>query len=353
MADLSTTLSSARLPVLGQLARVRGRHWVVTDVAPTTLPFDIQSSTVGEGQTLVTLSSVEDDGLGEELRVLWELEAGRRILDSATLPDLARGRFDDPATLGAFLDALRWGAVTNAETTVLQAPFRAGIAIEDYQLEPVTRALTMPRVNLLVADDVGLGKTIEAGLVIQELLLRQRARRVMVVCPAPLTVKWQEEMATRFGLDFHIVDTSEVRRVRRERGLHANPFRVHPHTIVSLPWLRGTRCQRLLAEVLGDGGPTMPRAIDLLVVDEAHHCAPPGRGKYAVDSQQTRAVSRLSAHSENRLFLTATPHNGYAESWSALLAMVDPQRFARGVQPDPAALKQVLIRRLKSELTKR
>ena len=239
MADLSTTLSSARLPVLGQLARVRGRHWVITDVAPTTLPFDIQSSTVGEGQTLVTLSSVEDDGLGEELRVLWELEAGRRILDSATLPDLARGRFDDPATLGAFLDALRWGAVTNAETTVLQAPFRAGIAIEDYHLEPVTRALTMPRVNLLVADDVGLGKTIEAGLVIQELLLRQRARRVMVVCPASLTVKWQEEMATRFGLDFHIVDTSEVRRVRRERGLHANPFRVHPHTIVSLPWLRG------------------------------------------------------------------------------------------------------------------
>jgi superfamily II DNA or RNA helicase len=349
---VSTSLSSAELPVLGQLARVRGRHWVVTDVAPTSLPFDIKSSTVGEGQTLVTLSSVEDDGLGEELRVLWELEAGRRVLDSATLPDLARGKFDEPATLGAFLDALRWGAVTNAETTVLQAPFRAGIVIEDYHLEPVTRALTMPRVNLLVADDVGFGKTIEAGLVIQELLLRQRARRVMIVCPASLTVKWQEEMATRFGLGFHIVDTSEVRRVRRERGLHANPFRVHPLTIVSLPWLRGNRCQRLLAEVLGDGGPALPRAIDLLVVDEAHHCAPPGRGKYAVDSQQTRAVSRVSAHSEHRLFLTATPHNGYAESWTALLAMLDPQRFARGVPPDPAALKQVLIRRLKSELTK-
>lgn len=324
---------------------------MVTDVAPTTIPFDIKSSTVGEGQTLVTLSSIEDDGLGEELRVLWELEAGRRILDSATLPDVSQGRFDKSETFGAFLDALRWGAVTNAETTVLQAPFRAGIAIEDYQLEPVTRALTMPRVNLLVADDVGLGKTIEAGLVIQEMLLRQRARRVMVVCPAPLTVKWQEEMAARFGLDFHIVDTDEVRRVRRDRGLHANPFRVYPHTIVSLPWLRGPRCQRLLDEVLGEVGPAMPRAIDLLIVDEAHHCAPPGRGKYAVDSQQTRAVSRLSAHSENRLFLTATPHNGYAESWTALLAMLDPQRFARGVTPEPAALKQVLIRRLKSELT--
>ena len=173
------------LPAAGQLARVRGRHWVVTEVAPTALPYDVKSATVGEGQTLVTLSSVEDDGLGEDLRVLWELEAGRSILDSATLPDLSEGRYDDPATLGAFLDALRWGAVPNAETTVLQAPFRAGIVIEDYQLEPVTRALTMPRVNLLVADDVGLGKTIEAGLVVQEMLLRHRARRVMVVCPAP------------------------------------------------------------------------------------------------------------------------------------------------------------------------
>jgi hypothetical protein len=210
------------------------RDHAVTEVAPTALPYDVKSATVGEGQTLVTLSSVEDVGLGEDLRVLWELEAGRSILDSATLPDLSERRYDDPATLGAFLDALRWGAVTNAETAVLQAPFRAGIVFEDYQLEPVTRALTMPRVNLLVADDVGLGKTIEAGLVVQEMLLRHRARRVMVVCPAPLTVKWQEEMANRFGLDFQIVDTENPRQVRRDRGLHANPFRVLPHTIVSL-----------------------------------------------------------------------------------------------------------------------
>jgi superfamily II DNA or RNA helicase len=347
----SPTLTAPALPAMGQLALVRGRHWVVTEVLPTALPFDVKASTVGEGQTMITLSSVEDDGLGDELRVLWELEPGRKVLDAATLPDLSDGRFDDPATLGAFLDALRWGAVTNAETTVLQAPFRAGIAIEDYQLEPVTRALTMPRVNLLVADDVGLGKTIEAGLVVQELLLRHRARRVMVVCPAPLTVKWQEEMANRFGLSFYIVDTAQVRAVRRERGLHANPFKVYAHTIVSLAWLRGARCQRLLSELLSDSGPAYPRAIDLLVIDEAHHCAPPGKGRYAVDSQQTRAVKHLADHSEHRLFLSATPHNGYAESWTALLSMLDPQRFARGVPPDPVALKQVLIRRLKSEIT--
>ena len=79
---------------------------------------------------------------------------------------------------------MRWGAVTSADQRALQAPFRSGITIEDYQLEPLVRALRMPRTTLLIADDVGLGKTIEAGLVVQELLLRHRARTALVVCPA-------------------------------------------------------------------------------------------------------------------------------------------------------------------------
>jgi SNF2 family DNA or RNA helicase len=84
--------------------------------------------------------------------------------------------------LSAFLDAIRWSAVTSAETRRLHAPFRSGVKIEDYQLEPVARALRDPRVNLLIADDVGLGKTIEAGLTALELLLRHRASRMMVIC---------------------------------------------------------------------------------------------------------------------------------------------------------------------------
>ena len=348
---MTTILQSdaAVLPAVGQLVVVRGRHWVVIDVEPTVLPLDVAASTPGEGHTLVSLNSVEDDATNESLRVLWEIEPGVSIREQATLPDLSEGRFDDPNTLGAFLDALRWGALTNAETTVLQAPFRAGIAVEDHQLEPLIRAVSMPRANLLIADDVGLGKTIEAGLVIQELLLRHRARRVMVVCPAPLCEKWREEMAGRFGLEFAVVNSDEVRRVRRARGLHANPFRVHPFTIVSLSWLREARCQRLLAEAFGSGE-RFPRPLDVLVVDEAHHCAPAGQGKYAIDSQQTRAVAALTKQAEHRLFLSATPHNGYAESWTALLEMLDSQRFVRGVTPDPVALKQVLIRRLKSTI---
>lgn len=140
-------------------------------------------------QTLIDLSSVEDDGFGDDLNVIWEVEPGARVLETATLPRPTPGRFDDPERLDAFLDAVRWGAIQSADSRALQAPFRSGITIEDYQLDPVVRALQAPRVNLLIADDVGLGKTIEAGLVIQELLLRHRARTVMIVCPASLCLK--------------------------------------------------------------------------------------------------------------------------------------------------------------------
>lgn len=301
---------------------------------------------------MVRLTSVSDDDLGEELCVAWEVEPGREIVPATQLPAFTATGWDDPQRLGAFLDAVRWGTIASADTRTLQAPFRSGISIEEYQLEPVARALAMPRVNLLIADDVGLGKTIEAGLVVQEMLLRHRARRVVVVCPAPLTVKWREEMASKFGLDFRVLDAAALRELRRTHGLEANPFAVYPRTIISLQWLRTPRVQRLLDEVLTPRA-RYPGYFDLLIVDEAHHCAPaapPREHRYAVDSKQTQAVRRLGEHSQHRLFLSATPHNGHPGSWQALLAILDPQRFARGVDPDPAVVEQVMVRRMKTDL---
>lgn len=341
-------------PEVGQLVRARGQQWVVAAVDRSHQPTDELSATRLPGRTMVTLTSVADDDLGEELRLVWEVEPGREIVPATALPEVSTDAWDDPQRLGAFVDAVRWGTVASADTRTLQAPFRSGITIEEYQLEPVARALRMPRVNLLIADDVGLGKTIEAGLVVQELLLRHRARRVVVVCPASLTVKWRDEMAEKFGLDFVVLDATALRDLRRSHGMEANAFEVHPRTIISLQWLRTPRVQRLLDEVLTPD--TRSRGfVDLLIVDEAHHVAPPaprrGRG-YAVDSLQTRAVRRLSDHSTHRLLLSATPHNGYSESWQALLEMVDPQRFTRGVEPDPAALAEVKVRRMKQDLVR-
>ena len=136
--------------------------------------------------------------------------------------------FGEPVKLEAFLDAVRWGAASIADTRQLQSPFRSGIEIESYQLDPVVRAVQMPRVNLLIADDVGLGKTIESGLVISELIFRHRANRIVVVCPSPLQIKWGDEMLEKFGLEFVIVDSALVKRLRRERGLYANPWSHFP-----------------------------------------------------------------------------------------------------------------------------
>jgi SNF2 family DNA or RNA helicase len=159
---------------------------------------------------------------------------------------------------------VRWGAIAPADTTALQAPFRSGIQIEDYQLDPVVQALSMPRTNLLIADDVGLGKSIEAGLVMQELMLWHRARTMLIVCPAGLTLQWRDEMRDKFGLDFRIVDAQLLGQLRRQRGLYVNPWTHYPRLIVSVDWLKRERPMRLLREVLPPV-PRYPRAFDLLL----------------------------------------------------------------------------------------
>jgi ERCC4-related helicase len=336
-------------PEQGQLVTVRQRQYVVTEVAKSTLPEKILQPTPSPAQHLVTLSSVEDDALGEELQVVWEIEPGAKTIEKVALPE--PNGFDEPPRLDAFLDAVRWGASSSADVRSVQSPFRSGIDIETYQLDPVVRAVQMPRVNLLIADDVGLGKTIEAGMVILELIIRHRARRVLIVCPAGLQIQWQDQMRDKFGLDFRIIDTELMKQLRRERGIHVNPWGHFPRLITSIDFLKRERPLRLFRETLPSEGESIyPRKYDILVLDEAHNCAPSGRGKYATDSLRTQALRTLTPHFEHKLFLTATPHNGYVESFSALLELLDDQRFARGTLPDHKQLDAVMVRRMKSEL---
>ncbi len=331
------------------MVSVRSRNWMVTEVSASTLPPERLRAGLETTQHLLTLSSVEDDGLGEELSVLWELEPGARVVEKVALPDPTG--FDSPERLDAFLDAVRWGASSSADVRTIQAPFRSGIDIEDYQLDPVVRAIQMPRVNLLIADDVGLGKTIEAGMVALELIIRHRIRKILIVCPASLQVQWQEQMRDKFGLDFRIVNSEMMGQLRRSRGIHANPWNHFPRLITSIDFLKRERPLRLFRELLpGPDEPAFPRKLDMMIVDEAHNCAPSGRGRYATDSMRTQALRLLVPHFEHKLFLTATPHNGYPESFSALLELLDNQRFARSTPPDRKQLNAVMVRRMKSEL---
>jgi SNF2 family DNA or RNA helicase len=324
-------------PAQGEIVRVRSRRYLVEGVEP---------GSVAEDQTLVRLSCLEDDAEGEELEVLWESEIDAQRIRAADWSRLAGGQFDDPRYFGAYYHTLRWNSVTSTDPELFQAPYRAGIRIDAYQLEPLRKALLLPRVNLFIADDVGLGKTIEAGLIVRELLMRQRVRRIVVASPPSVLLQWKEELDQRFGLTFVIFDRDYVRRMRQERGFAVNPWTTHSRFIVSHSLLRDEDYASPLRDWLGDFSPT-----SLLILDEAHNAAPASGARYAVDSQFTKSIRELAPRFEHRLFLSATPHNGHSNSFSALLEILDPQRFCRGVPVDSVKqLEPVMVRRLKEDL---
>ena len=321
----------------GQIVRVRSRQYLVEDIVPK--PSERED-------TLVRLSCLEDDALGKPLEVLWEREVDAKIVGTTSWEAIANRGFDCPRLFSAYLHTLRWNCVTSCDPKLFQAPYRAGIEVKAYQLEPLRKALLMPRVGLFIADDVGLGKTIEAGLILREMLMRQKVRRVVISCPPSVVRQWQEEMESRFGLTFLIFDREFVASCRSQRGYGINPWTTHTRFIISHALLRDETYAAPLRDWLGDFA-----ASSMLILDEAHNAAPASGAKYAVDSQLTRTVRDLAPRFEHKLFLSATPHNGHSNSFAALLEILDPQRFCRGVPVrDRKLLDTVMVRRLKQDL---
>ena len=333
----------AERPDPGQLVHVRTRRWLVESVlAP------------GDGRTctVVELACADDDNQGQRLTVLWELELDRRIIRQEGWANLARTGFDPPRQFAAFLNTLQWNCVTATDPGIFQAPFRAGIKIDAYQMEPLRKALLLPRVNLFIADDTGLGKTIEAGLIARELLLRKKVKSIVVAAPASVLEQWQAELEDRFGLTFEILNRAYLTRMRRERGFAVNPWRSHTRFLVSHNLLVDPLYADPMREWLGTGATGGIQPGSLLILDEAHHAAPSSGSHYGIETKFTRAVRDLSRRFEHRLFLSATPHNGHSSSFATLLELLDPYRFTRGVKVRPEALDDVMIRRLKEDVRK-
>jgi SNF2 family DNA or RNA helicase len=328
----------------GAVVRCRTRRYLVEEVQA---PLDPGADTV------VTLACMEDDAIGSRLTVFREREIDFEVLGESSWEAVAQRGFDQPKQFSAYLNTLRWNCVTATDAELFQAPYRAGIDVKAYQLEPLRKALLMPRVGLFIADDVGLGKTIEAGLILREMLLRQRIRRVVISCPPSVLRQWQEEMASRFGLAFTVMDRAYVAKVRQERGYGTNPWSTASRFLISHALLRNPEYSSLLRVWLeeGKGGDDQAPLQSLLILDEAHNAAPASNSlRYAIDSGLTRSLRDLAPLFEHRIFLSATPHNGHSNSFTALLELLDPARFVRGVPFDPKDLDTVLVRRLKDDL---
>ncbi|WP_408998262.1 DISARM system SNF2-like helicase DrmD [Syntrophus buswellii] len=345
--------SNIKVPRPGMFAIVRNRRGIVSAVEP----FD-----GAEGRLHLVHLDYKDDQLPAEEQLLWELEVRKVLLEPTALPSVVNTDPMPAEDFDALLRAARWTAGMPfldpddggpLNSLPISSPFHGAFQVEDFQLVPLLKALQMPRVNLLLADDVGLGKTIEAGLILSELLLRRRIQRVLILTPASLRLQWRDEMWEKFSLPFALVDRAETQSLRRRLGMDANPWRTFSRIIASYHYLRqeDVLTQFLAACRTPEGSPHLPW--DLLIVDECHNLMPSPFGE---ESDLCRMLRLLAPQFEHRLFLSATPHNGHTRSFTGLLEILDPVRFSQTDEMKKAErerVHQIVLRRLKKEVNAR
>lgn len=341
------------IPRIGILAIVRKRRGIITEVQDYS----------GKDREILHLVRLDykDDLRPEREDFIWELEASKKLLNPNELPQMS-----SPPMLSndffALVRTARWSAFQPyldpdgqgpLDRLPACAPFHGAVEVEDYQLFPLLKALRMPRVNLLIADDVGLGKTIEAGLIMNELLIRRRINRVLILTPASLRIQWRDEMWDKFSLPFDVIERDSTMRLKRSLGIDANPWRFSNRIISSYHYLKQPDIleQFSSASHLDEQRQRLPW--DLLIVDEVHNLMP---ATMREDSQLCKMLRIISPQFEHKLFLTATPHNGYTTSFTGLLELLDPVRFNQKDELsniEKERVKQVVIRRLKREINER
>lgn len=296
----------------GNLIRARGREWVV------------QSESRPDWLRLRPLGGSDD----ESIALIPELEL--LPIEAATFAPPVPERAGNHAAALLLRDALRLSLRAGA------GPFRSfgNIAVEprSYQLVPLLMALRLNTVRLLIADDVGIGKTIEAGLIARELLDRGEISRMAVLCPPHLVEQWQSELETRFNLQATALTAASAARLERELPQGTGLFDQHPVVVVSLDYIKTERNREHF----------LATAPEFIIVDEAHTCASQSTGK-----QLRFALLQRLAHDENRhlVLLTATPHSGNEAAFYNLLSLLD-SRFLelQGAITANHPLRQTLAR---------
>lgn len=308
--------------VVGSRVSARGLTWDVTEIVPL------------GAQTLLRLRCATGDLDGLEWDILCPAESVEPLHTDF--------RPDAPGSLLVWrlhhLACLLQQVLSPADRVA--EPGR--VQIEPYQLVPLMRALELPRPRLLLADGVGLGKTIEAGLIICELIARRRAHRVLVVSPAgPLLVQWAQELQHRFGLRFTAInDAASFQVQRRKLELGGNPFDATALCLTSLDFAKQ---EQVLEDI-------ERQSWDLAVIDEAHHCISAAASTDGDDTLRRRLAEVVARRSDGLLLLTATPHDGYDPHFASLIELLDPSLVDGRGGLVGTAYRQHVVRRLKTHI---
>lgn len=309
---------------------LRDRPWIVRGVVAVAGGHRVLRLEALDGETPNTLSVIAPP---EEPRLLptEELTFNLQHLDS----------------IAAWSNSHRILAATLVrESGVLWGARFGRVALEAYQLAPALRLLAKPRPSLLVADDVGLGKTIEAGLAMLELMARGRVRRVLVVTPPGLMEQWRAELQEKFGLEFRVIgNASDLAAAQESLPAGVSPWDALPFVITSVDYLKKETVRTR----------ALRKRWDLVIVDEAHALAESGTPRNPYRTQRTRLGLALRDKSRGLLLLTATPHNGYPHSFRSLLELVEPSLATlSGSREDIRRRVDIaMIRRMKRQIRRR
>ena len=228
--------------------------------------------------------------------------------------------------------------------TKLHIGHHAVMDVMPYQLEPAAMSLARPRQRILMADGVGLGKTLEAGILISELIARGKGRRILVVTVKSMMAQFQKEMWERFSIPLISLDSAKIQRIRRDLPSNHNPFHYYDKTIVSIDTIKRDSEYRVHLE---------NARWDIIVIDEAHNVAKRGKS----NSQRARLEDLLSSRSDTLIMLSATPHDGSASSFASLMNMLDPTAIPdpdnyteQDIKDNGDDIKGLFIRRFKKDI---